>query len=64
MIGGTLQVGVLIQHVVVDVQEELQRVLVQEVNLGGSRVTIRMCLGPQLGNRAAVPMASPASGTP
>jgi hypothetical protein len=33
VIGGTLQVGVLIQHVVVDVQEELQRVLVQEVNL-------------------------------
>lgn len=33
VVGDALQVGVLVQDVVVDVQEELQRVLVQEVDL-------------------------------
>lgn len=35
VVGHALQVGVLVQDVVIDVQEELQRVLVQEVYLKG-----------------------------
>ena len=36
VVGDALQVGVLVQDVVVDVQEELQRVLVQKVDLQGA----------------------------
>lgn len=59
MVGDALQVGVLIQDVVVDVQEELQRVLVQEVDLeaveGAVSTRAQVAGGPRPG--AACPPA-------
>lgn len=43
MVGDALQVGVLIQDVVVNVQEELQRVLVQEVDLEAAEGAVSTC---------------------
>lgn len=65
VVGNALEVGVLVQNIVINVQEELEGVLVQEVDLEGEVMAIRReRVARGVLSHGGRPPWSPVSGTP